>query len=280
MFSDSRSFDRSRYEKMSTAQLEKLLSDDANCAGCELETDEIMCILDVLAARDAQNGKTVDVEAAAEVFRREYLPLDKGIKSLYDDEPEQPPVRRIKHRRLKLAAIAAIIALFIGGAAAYAADAPLWDAILVWSQDTFGLRAVEEQGSTTAVQLAELQTELSSQNAEAADVLPSYMPEGFELKHTDRFQMSDYLLLSALLSDGEREIVFQCRVYADASSAVRYHKDAPAPKTYLAGGIEHYYAQNEGVFVCFWLNGNVEFSVSGVDSEAELIKIIDSIYGG
>ena len=84
------------------------------------------------------------------------------------------------------------------------------------------------------------------------------------------------------ITNGSSEIILQYKVYpsgADVGDSSVYQKDSQPPEEYVVGGIKHYITSNEGFWRCTWTSGNVECSISGVDSREETIKIIDSIYG-
>jgi hypothetical protein len=59
-----------------------------------------------------------------------------------------------------------------------------------------------------------------------------------------------------------------------------FPKDDNPVREYISGGIMHYIFSNNERLVAVWEYDNVEVSITGSITEDELIRMIDSIYGG
>lgn len=290
--SKSDAINYSKFDNMSTEQLEDILKADAALTDDSSDVNKILYILEVLERREVENGKQhIDVDAAAEIFRREYLPLAEKNISLYDDGPEdefaEPNSKphKLKRTVVRIITIAAIISVMLIGSMTAGADGfSLWDTILEWGRETFGFQSAKYTEEPTEYkapeQLGGLEHEFAQYGIGGADLLPTYIPENYRTIDTKAIEGDGYVMLTSLLSDDTHTIVLQYRMFTNEVGYPEYQKNDEDPEPYVVSGIKHYIAKNEEVYTCFWINGNMECSISGVESKEELIKIIDSIYGG
>ena len=110
------------------------------------------------------------------------------------------------------------------------------------------------------------------------DLLPTWLPEGYELLGTQFDEMSSYTYFGVLLGRGESRLTISYQLYLEDKPDIAYQKDEGVPEEYVAGGQLHYIMTNAGKYLCVWVNDHVECFIAGADSREELIKIIDSIY--
>ena len=82
------------------------------------------------------------------------------------------------------------------------------------------------------------------------------------------------------LVNRNKSIVFQYRLHKDSSGFAEIQKDETDPQIYTLNGIDFYIFTNKDLYVGTWMDGNLECLILGIDSYDELIKIINSIYGG
>ena len=69
--------DFSRFDSMSTAQLQEILRQDALQESTEPDTEKILYITEVLAKREKQRNPSAEVQRAYESFVQNYLPADQ-----------------------------------------------------------------------------------------------------------------------------------------------------------------------------------------------------------
>ena len=110
------------------------------------------------------------------------------------------------------------------------------------------------------------------------DLLPTWLPEGYELLGTQFDEMSSYTYFGAMLGRGESRLTISYRLYFEEPLNIAYQKDEGDPEEYAAGGQLHYIMTNAGKYLCVWINDHVECFIGGADSREELVKMIDSIY--
>ena len=69
--------DFSRFDSMSTAQLQEILRQDALQESTEPDTEKILYITEVLAKREKERDPSTEVQRAYQSFVQNYLPADQ-----------------------------------------------------------------------------------------------------------------------------------------------------------------------------------------------------------
>lgn len=268
--------------KLDVQQLSELLR--AELESEETNVDLIRMVNAVLASKT--ETKEWDVDSSNREFWEEYA----GTEPLYDEVLEEmngkgPAAgkRRIRTRAvLRVGLIAAIIAalLFGSSAAANAMGYNAWGAVARWTGELFGFSV---NGSFMTLErdydtdpLVELR-ELLAQRGITNEIVPDYIPEGCITEKLEINESFEGLRISCKLSNGSGIIILNYLIAAETPQG-QYPKDDSNPERYEAGGIEHQIMSNEGEYFAVWINGNINCTISGVESRAELLKIIDSIY--
>ena len=178
--------------------------------------------------------------------------------------------------RALIAAAAMLAVLFTGTVASYAFGFDLWGVAPAWNDETFQLE--EAPGRVVPEPLKELAESLEVYGLMDRDLLPTWLPEGYELLDSQFNEMSRFTYFGAVLGKGESRLTISYRLYLEDKPNIAYQKDEGAPEEYVAGGQMHYIMTNVGKYLCVWVNDHVECFIAGADSREELIKIIDSIY--
>lgn len=291
------------YETMSTAELQALLEEDSEKAAataCDLAA--IMAITEVLARRERENpsGSYPDPDAAWSRFVQDYLPQVGSRPTMLEMEPaETIPVKQgsnpRKHQKethkfprfpYRIASIAAILVLCLFGtsvtASAFGFD--WWDSFVRWTSETLGFVTASDKAAEPEEMpeiLQELQYEFYTQGYKPWNLIPTYLPEGFQegdiITSTTEYATD----IVCQVTDGEDYILLQYRVYGDEiPGSLVYEKDIDNPELYEAGGIQHYITTNMGKYRAVWEMGEIECGIFEVPDKMELLRMIDSIYGG
>lgn len=301
--------DYSEFDSMSTSQLEEILRKDSYLPeGEESDVDTILYITEVIARREKEQPtcEFTDVDTAWKAFNENYRFPDDG-KSIYDfgydaartdsnnDEPipfKQPGSRKPRKIRGILRSayiIAAFLALiFAGSLSAYAMGYDLWGAMADWTKDTFGfvtngqgIRAAEGSAAEVPEQLEGLK-EMMIANGLPAEMLPSYIPDGYEVQNTQCSLNPRYVncFVQMIGQNGGGSIIIQYRLWLNEEGGSMYQKDEGDPETYMLNDDTKVYVMtNWGKYKAVWMYGNTECSISGVLSRDEMYNIIDSIGG-
>lgn len=289
--------DQKKYDAMDTEALQEILREDAEMPDSgKFDMDAILYIMEVVARREEENGNAPDVNAAWESFNKHYRPFSDNSQ-IHDETPDteagdpsedadaHPSVsfRPRSSRAKKLLRVAAAVALVsvlsipVNSVVADAFGFDIFRSVARWTQETFGFSRPDNK--TAENQLAGVQIYLDEYGA-ADNVLPKYIPEGYEVSETLPNDIGSYKAVCCLLSNGDNEILLQYHIYPADSNNRTYEMRAEDPEIHTKGGIEHYIILNAGEYTAVWKNGNTECSIIGLSSRKELIKMINSVYGG
>ncbi len=289
--------DFSRFDRMSTEELEDILcqhaqSDDAG----EADLNAILYITEVLVQREKEQPiySIPPVETAWQQFQQKYLSPETGDVTSSTDIPQDEAIpfkeaqttqNKIRRRSMCAAAAAAILVILLvsSSVTASAFGVNLWDALVKWTCETFGFSyAGQKEVGQDEVheQLQELKKTLYLHGFVSKKVLPKYLPEDYIASEPVVTPYSKFTDIICMLSNGEQFIMLQYRLRADETKAPTYEKDEVDPEEYVAGGVTHSITSNEGTYQAIWQQSNIECGIYGMNTKEELIRIIDSIYGG
>ena len=270
--------DFSKYEAMSTEELEEILRLDAEAPeGAQSDTELVLYILEVLASRRNTNNITGNTaQEAWESFQQNYMP----------EEPQKPvgtkkPVLWMR----KLAAAAAVVALliFIPISARALSLEEMWDIFARWAKETFSFVSGESMEVSEPVQedprdFTSLQEMLHENNRDTS-IVPTWIPEGFELAQIEKDSSPMREIYTVRYMNGDTIIRIQVTSYL--SEDIRNHEiENDSVEIYTHNGIDYYIFENEGQLRVAWLVDSHECLISGDVSIDELKMMIDSIQKG
>lgn len=279
--------DRAHLEQMSTAELEELLRASVH-PDSQMDESTILLILEVLEARDPAM-QPQEVAAAWERFERDVIdaPQTAQTEDETDIEIEHKEIPLTKKRRklskiLGTAAIIVVVLFAAGSLIPTAEGTNIWVAILDWTRETFGFGNGVEEWDENEIpeQLAELKDQMIQYGLVFPDILPHYLPEGYEIVTTVSDVREDVIVFTCQLQKDNNAIMLQYRVWKDSDPAAETQKNENKPEEYEnANGQLFYIAQNEDLYNAKWSKGAIECSIFNVSTRDELIKILDSIQG-
>lgn len=284
---DSHSRDLSRYNHMSTEELEKILRADFELPeGEESDTEKILYITEVIAQRKAgqPTGRYADTNAAWGSFVEQYLPeTEKEAFAPQIGIAAKP--RKKRKALIRAAAVAAVLALILttGTVTASAFGFDFWAWLSAWSQEVFGVQNVDITFSEVDYKIPEQLTELYEAMEEYGfpeNLLPTYLPDGYEAAETECEANSIVINLYCLLENEDAPITLNYTMYLTDQMTNELQKDEDDPDKYRFGEVSHQIMTNYGIYRTVWTVDNIECVISGLESREELIKMIDSIYGG
>lgn len=264
--------DFSEYDAMSTEALEEILRQvPLDSEEGEFDTEKVLYISQLVAERDKGTNRCGNAEASWADFKRKYLSPEASVK------PVTPVLAGKRPRRaVKTVLIAAVVCVLLIGTA-FAAGVLGW--LPRWDEELFSFEKEEPAAEATAQdsEYATLEEALAAYGA-PGDLVPSYIPEGYELEGFEYFvdAMGNINFTCAYVKDNSY-ITWDYILYAVEDSSF-YSKDGDDPEVYRFHGIDHYIMTNVGKYLAVWQRGNFECSISGYESRDELIKSIESIY--
>lgn len=258
----------------------ELLSDETN-------VELIKKVNDVLRSKST---KKVDcnIDSAWQDFIKEGLTselLYADELSINNNQVSKSDATK-KRSRFHIAIAAAIIVMLLinGTFTANALGYDLWDVIVNWTNETFGFisREHSNQGNDSVSQLDFMDEFISIQSSLedygiTEKVIPTYVPDEFERSYAKIDDSTENTAFIYMYSNDNRSIILRYVIFSTTLGS-SFQKDEGEPEIYEASGVEHYIATNVGKYIAIWTRGNLECSISGLDSRGELIKMIDSIY--
>ena len=270
--------DFSKYEAMSTEELEEILRLDAEAPeGAQSDTELVLYILEVLASRRNTNNITGNTaQEAWESFQQNYMP----------EEPQKPvgmkkPVLWMR----KLAAAAAVVALliFIPISARAITLEEMWDIFARWAKETFsfvsgGSAEVSEPMSDDQRDFTSLQEMLQAHKRDVS-IVPTWIPEGFVLDKIEKDSSPMREIYTVRYMNGDKKIRVQVISYL--SEDIQNHEvENDSLEIYIHNGIDYYIFKNVDQFRAFWTVDSYECDISGDVSIGELKMMIESIQKG
>ncbi len=291
--------DHSKFDNMSTAELNEYLRQDSYCEDSNL--DDILYVMEVLERREKEDGNysPPDVQKAWAEFQKYYNTEDNDGKPLHDFDDEfddmfgsEPTAEIISikkaHKGLSrtvkslISVAAAIFVVIIGSVTAKALGYDIWDAVIVWTKDTFGFETTvnEPKPSEYVKQIPEELVELKNLMTEhglSKALIPGYIPEGYKLTNLKYDDFNDADTIFCQLSNGSNDIMLIYRVYSGDSTSFQLEKDDLSPEKYESGGTKYYIMSNMDDYFVTWLSDNVECTISGIPSRDEALKMITSL---
>lgn len=276
--------DYSRYDQMSTAELEQLLRLDFQASeDGEDDLDAILYISDLLAKR---NGP-FDSDTAWKQFQTQYRPYADG-RSLYDFEGEEvssvcPAVRPRSAWPLRRLAIlvAALIACLLGGmVAAQAAGVDVFGAIARWTDETFRFVSAGSDDTigfgTDQGDIGQLQSVLQVLGMDG--MFPAWHPDGFtpgELEVTDlNISVSAHMDFFG----GDRTYAVAIQHFTQPTDNTgTFEKDDTPVEEYDHNGQTFYILSNLDSLTATTFDGEFMTMIYGTLTREEIKAIIDSI---
>ena len=291
--------DHSKFDSMSTAELNEYLRQDSYCEDSNL--DDILYVMKVLERREKEDGNysPPDVEKAWAEFQQYYNTEDNDGKPLHDFDDEfddmfgsEPTAEIISIKKARkglsrtvkslISVAAAIFVVIIGSVTAKALGYDIWDAVIVWTKDTFGFETtVNEPKPTPYVkqipeELVDLKN-LMTEHSLSDELIPSYIPDGYKILNLQYADLADADSIFCQLSNGSNDIMLMYSMYSGDSASFQLEKDALSPEKYESGGTTYYLMSNMDDYLVTWLSDNVECTISGIPSRDEALKMIVSI---
>lgn len=265
--------DYSKYDSMSTEQLQEILRLDAHQSEGEgMDTEELFYVMEVLTVRRKSNPETAgkSLQEAKAEFRKHYMPQEK---------PKTVAFPMWLRRASAVAAVLAIFMVITTSVNAFGYD--LWGKVAIWSQEFFHFED-ETQGTTTLDPIIDIQTEYSSLQA-ALDrfkitqkLAPRWLPDGYSLYELEVIDSPKEISIYANYSCGENKIKVSIRQLISGKPE-EIEKSAGYVTVYESNGIAYYIFENNSNLQATWVVGEFEGIIGGPITIEEMKAIIDSI---
>lgn len=272
--------DFSRFDSMSTGELQQILRQDALQEGVDADTEMILYITEVLAKRKKQKDPSTDVQRAYRSFVQNYMPAS---------EPETPILKkttsffsRIPQWLRSAAVLAVVLGLLLAGTAgANAMGYDLLGMIAHWTADVFHFSDPTDGTEYTEPVVDEelpyesLQDALNRYRIEQR-LAPTWLPDGYEFAEVEvlnnPFERSFYAIYN------KDEIYIQISVRQLIGEVPeQIEKNEDFIEVYEVGGVAYYLFQNTDYTQVVWTIGEFEGVIAGDLTIEEAKAMIDSI---
>lgn len=276
--------DFTRYDSMTTEELEKILRLDAEAPmEQESDTELILYVMEVLAKRKNKENTGKTAQESWEAFQKHYLTQDAGPrghtpKAATNGKTPQPWLRRL------IACAAAIILVLCIPLSAKAFG---WEDILnliaVWGKETFAFSSAEN--ANIGVPSPNHNGEYTSfkdfliQNKIDSDIVPAWIPDGFVLTKCEKAVSPDQKIYRANYLSGENELMIRVQTYT-SSKLQNIEVEEGFLEVYEASGIDYYIFSNMDQLQVIWIKDSYECIFSGNLSVDDAKKMINSIEKG
>lgn len=274
--------DFSKYDEMTTEELEEILRLDAEMIdGQESDTEILLYVMEVLTQRKKQAGQTGNTaQEAYETFTQHYLP---EIMNTDNTDPvpvkRSKPVNRTLHWARAMAATAAVLVILIASSVtAKAFGIDVWKAVVQWTQETFHFGEWGNSNPSNNLPYASLQEALEKGNA-SGPLSPTWIPDGYTLVDITVKRNPMQKIYRAQYMYGENELIIAIREYL-ADKPLYVEQSEGLIEEYEAGEITYYLFENYENVRAVWLYGSYECDISGEVTIDEIKEMIDSIQKG
>lgn len=272
--------DLSKYDEMTTEELEEILRLDAeNTEDQESDTETLLYVMEVLTKRRMNNGHTGNTaQEAYESFKQHYMP---------EIDREDPiPVTENKATRIAfrwvraLVATAAIFVIMIfGSVTAKAFGFDIWAAVVQWTQETFHFgegSGIPDEGSK--LPYASLQQVLEQDNVTSL-LVPTWFPDGYKLADIAVEHNPLKKQYRAIYKNGEQVLRVTVHDYLNVDPSYIEQSDGLVEE-YVVSGITYYIFDNNERTQAVWVVDSFECRITGELTIDELKMMIDSIEKG
>ncbi len=284
--------DFSRFDELSTSELENIIRQDSMLEDDEdSDIDAILYITDILARRreEENNGNVEDVEAAWQSFKKNYYPYRDDPTPLFcfdtdeetKDEPEPASVkvrRPFLKRLIRPISIAAVFVfiLMAGTATAYALGFDVWGVFASWTHETFRFAG----GKVTEVTqpFGKLRDALGAYEIEGQFV-PNWLPDEYSEDIVQVTETPNGIYLVARCQCGSEKISIEIRTYVNPDVIHKtYEKFGDEIEMISLNDIDHFITENGDFTRISWVTEKSECSILCDFDEEEIHKMINSIY--
>ena len=271
--------DFSKYDEMTTEELEEILRLDAEMIdGQESDTEILLYVMEVLTQRKKQAGQTGNTaQEAYETFTQHYLPEIDNTDPVPSkrNKPTKCSLRWIR----ALAATAAVLVILITcSVTAKAFGVDVWKAVIQWTQETFHFGEWGDSNSKDRLPYSSLQEALTKGNTPAS-LVPTWFPEEFALVDIMTSQTPMQKTYRAKYEKGNQDLIITVREYLNGEPHY-VEQSEDLVEEYTVEGITYYLFSNLDNAKAVWITGTFECYISGNVTIQEVKQMIDSIEKG
>lgn len=275
-----------KYDAMSTEELQQILREDASKpVGEESDTEALFYIMEVLAKRRKERNEGKSPAEALESFKNNYYTETETSSDSESTAVTRKQFNGGSWRRGLVAAVAAICILVVGNSiTASALGFDLWEIIAKWTQETFhfgyaGNTSVSSEPNGENTQsFSGLQAALDDYDIATA-LVPTWLPDGYEEVDVRIFDNPMQRQFIAQYQAGDKEIKIWIADYLN-SDPDQIEQDESTLEVYESNGIHYYIFSDVDTLQAAWITEGFECYITGPLTLSEIKEMIDSIAKG
>lgn len=281
--SENRNRDYSKYDSMTTEELEEILRLDVSAPEVEGEDTEILLyVMEVLANRRKNNSTGKTALEAWESFQQNYLSEDedcsKDIPGYHSRQITFPWLRR-----LVAAAAVIVLLIYIPVTAKAFGWEDIWKFIAQWAKETFSFVTSEdveysEPAIADDLEYTSLQ-DMLERNNRSSDMVPTWIPKGYVLERIEKDITPVQEIYRAFYMDGDKEFAIRVRSYLQGDPD-KIEVDEELIETIVISEVQYYIFSNVDQIRVVWIVDSYQCNISGDLSVEEVKLMIDSIRKG
>lgn len=281
--SEDRSRDYSKYDSMTTEELEEILRLDVSAPeGDETDTELLLYVMGVLANRRKNNGTGKTALEAWKSFQKNYLSEEEE----YSEDILEYHSRQITLLWLRrmVAAVAVIVLLVAIPVTAKALEwEDIWEVIARWAKETFSFVSSDdaeysEPAKDDNLEYSSLQDMLERNNI-PHDMIPTWIPEGYVLEKIEIDVTPLQEVYRALYLDDKKELTIRVRSYLQGDPE-KAEINEELLEVYEVADVQYYIFSNVNQIRAVWIMESYQCNISGDLSIEEIKLMIDSIGKG
>lgn len=281
--SENRNRDYSKYDSMTTEELEEILRLDVSAPeGDETNTELLLYVMGVLANRRKNNGTGKTALEAWESFQQNYLSEEEEYS---EDIPEyhSRQITLLWLRRLVAAAAVIVLLVSIPVTAKAFGWEDLWEFFARWAKETFSfVTSKDAEYSEPAIAdnlgYTSLQDMLERNNI-PHDMVPTWIPEEYILEKVEIDVTPLQEVYRALYLDDKKELTIRVRSYLQGDPE-KAEINEELLEIYEVADVQYYIFSNVNQIRAVWVIDSYQCNISGDLSIEEIKLIIDSIGKG
>lgn len=273
--------DMPKFDVLTTEKLKEILRLDVEAPQKEeLDTEEILYIMEVLTEREESNGYTG--KSALEVFesfKQNYMSETDDTENPSQSNKKAKAKTRQSRWFRTLAATAAVLAIiFLGSITAKAFGVDIWETVVKWTQETFHFGEWGNSDTNNNLPYTSLREALEKGNA-SVELAPAWIPNGFEMVDISAEQTPLQKTYRAKYENGERLLRITVQEHLD-NDPIYVEQSEGLVEEYEVLGITYYLLKNNTRTQAVWVVDSYECHILGDLTIEELKRMIDSIEKG
>lgn len=276
--------DFSRYDSMTTEDLEEILRLDADALmEQESDTELILYVMEVLAKRQNKTNTGKTAEESWESFQKHYLTQDAEHRGHTQKAATHGKTPQPWLRRLIACAAAIILVLCIPITTKAFGWEDVLNLIARLGKETFAFFSGENADNSEPSpkydgEYSSLQDVLRA-NKRDDSMVPTWIPSGYTLDKIDKDISPIKEVYVAYYVNGSNELMLRLQTFVSTDlQNIEIEKDNV--EVYNALGIDYYIFSNMDQLQIIWCKNSYECIISGNISITEAKKMIDSIAKG